>query len=346
MSGGQLVAQGGAVLSGNLGLSAGDEVLIVWDETVTPDLVEGLRSAAITAGMRPYVLTYQPLNFRPMAEFGLFAGSSLPPEGLPIPRGLETALRSCPVIAFATSDVDFLMFSPAFKQILAGGTRVVSLSYLTTESAIRLLPTHVDEVRALGALTARGGALMAAATEVRVTSPAGTDVTMRLGQYSGRTHNGLVAMGTRQSLPAGQVSRVPNDGTANGTVVIDRSIAANDFKALPEPVRFTVRDGSVTSIDGGLEAGKLRRWLEAHSDPRIFHLTELAFGTNHRCRLTGVAAPCEDTHTAGCVSFALGADVHIGGRTVAPAHIDMTMRDATLELDGNAVVKDGMLAFV
>lgn len=345
MSGSQLVAQGGAVLSGHLGLAAGDEVLIVWDETVTADLVEGLRSAAIAAGIRPYVFIYQPLNYRPMAQFGLFAGASLPPEGVPIPPGLEGALRSCPVIAFATSDLDFLMFSPAFKKILAGGTRVVSLSYLTTESAIRLLPTDVEEVRALGALTDRGGALMAAAREVRVTSPAGTDLTLRVGQYTGRTHNGLVAKGTRQSLPAGQVSRVPDDGSANGVVVIDRSIAANDFKALTEPVRFTVRDGYVTAVDGDLEAGKLGRWLAAHADREIFHLTELAFGTNHRCRLTGVAAPCEDTHQAGCVSFALGADVHIGGRTMAPAHIDMTMADATLTLDGTPVVKDGALAF-
>lgn len=38
-----------------------------------------------------------------------------------------------------------------------------------------------------------------------------------------------------------------------------------------------------------------------------------------------------------------GADVHIGGQTVAPAHIDMTMRDATLQLAGKVVVKDGAL---
>ncbi|MFN2521125.1 MAG: hypothetical protein ABR525_08780 [Candidatus Limnocylindria bacterium] len=345
MSASQLVAQAAAVLEGALTLRRGDEVLIVWDETVTADLVEALRCAAITSGIRPYVFTYQPLAYRPMAEFGLFAGASLPPGGVRIPAGLAGALASCPVIAFATSDLDFLMFAPPFKDILAGGTRVVSLSYLTTESAMRLLPGSLEEVEALRACTDEGGSLMAKAKKVCVTSPAGTDLVLELGDYTAKIHNGVVAKGARQSLPGGQVSRVPNDGTANGTIVIDRSIAANDFKQLGEPVRFIVEDGYVTKVEGDLEAAKLGRWLARHDDREIYHLTELAFGTNPRCRLSGVAAPCEDTHTTGCVSVALGADVHIGGRVMAPAHIDMTMRDATLELDAHAVVKDGALAF-
>ncbi len=343
MSGSQLVRQAAAVLEGSLRLGSGDEVLIVWDQTVTPDLVEALRAAASLRGIRAYQLTYEPLNYRPMAEFGLFAGASVPAGGLPVPPGLAAALRSCQALVLATSDLDLLMYSQAFHEAFAAGTRAISLSYLTTESALRLLPTSAAEAEELRLLTARGGRLLAAAREAHVTSAAGTDLRLRVGQYQGRTHDGLVRPGTRQTLPAGQVSRVPDDGSAEGVIVIDRSIAANDFRSLSEPVRFTVERGYVTSVDGGLEAQKLRRWLAAREHPEIYHVTELAFGTNSRCRLTGVAAPAEDTHTAGCVSFALGADVHCGGSTSAPAHIDMTMRAATLELDGHAVVADGAL---
>lgn len=346
MSASQLLAQAKAVLLGSLSLRQGDEVLIIWDETVSADLVEGLRCAAIYAGIRPYLFVYSPLSYRPMAELGLFASASLLPDGVALPPGLLTALRSCPAIVLATSDMEMMsMFSPAFREILAGGTRVAALAYLTTESAVRLLPDDLEEVISLSELTNRGAALLAGAREVRVTSPAGTDISLRVGQYKGKTSDGVIVPGQRQLLPAGQVTRVPDDGTASGTIVIDRSIAANDFKPLRDAVTFTVKDGYVTSIDGTLEAANLRHWLASQDNQEIYHLTELAFGTNSRCRLTGVAAPCEDTHTAGCVSFALGADVHIGGRTNAPAHIDMTMRDATLELDGMAIVKDGTLNY-
>jgi 2,5-dihydroxypyridine 5,6-dioxygenase len=347
MSANQLLAQARTVLLGNLSMGHGDEILIVWDETVSADLVEALRCAAILADIRPYLFVYSPLQYRPMAEVGLFAGASLLPDGTVMPPALGLALRSCPVVALVTSDMEMMsMFSPAFREILAGGTRVAALSYLTTESAIRLLPDGLEEVASLSELTNRGAALLAGGRDVRVTSPAGTDITLRVGQYKGRSSDGVIAPGQRQLLPAGQVTRVPNDGTANGTLVVDRSIAANDFRPLRDAVTFTVEDGYVTKIEGALEAANLRHWLASQDNHEIYHVTELAFGTNSRCRQAGVAAPCEDTHTAGCVSFALGADVHIGGSTRAPAHIDMTMRQATLELDGTALVKDGTLNYM
>lgn len=343
MSATRLVRQAAAILEGSLRLTPGDEVLVFWDETVTPDVVEALRAAAALRGIRAYVFTYEPLSYRPMAEFGLFAGSSRAADGIPVAPGLSAVLGSVRAMVFATSDLELLMFSREFQETLAGGARGVSLPYLTTESALRLLPASVDEVEDLRARTLRGGELLAAARRARVTSAAGTDLTLTLGQYEGRTHDGVALPGRRQTLPAGQVTRVPDDGSARGLLVIDRSIAANDYRRLPEPVRFTVVDGYVTGVDGGSEAARLRSWLAEQGDPEIYHLTELAFGTNPRCRLTGVAAPAEDTHTAGCVSFALGADVHIGGRTSAAAHVDMTMFSATLELDGDAVVREGVL---
>jgi 2,5-dihydroxypyridine 5,6-dioxygenase len=315
----------------------------VWDETVTADLVEAFRAAAALRGVRAYVFTYEGLSYHPMAEIGLFAGSSRADDGIRVPPGLAAVLRSVPAIVFATSDLELLMFSRAFREALSAGTRGVSLPYLTTESALRLLPESVEEVEALRARTASGGDMLSSARQIHVSSRAGTELTMSVGRYEGRTHDGVPAPGRRQTLPAGQVTRVPDDGSAHGVLVIDRSIAANDYRRLPEPVRFTVESGYVTAVEGGSEADRLRLWLAEQEDPEVYHLTELAFGTNQRCRLTGVAAPVEDTHTAGCVSFALGADVHIGGRTNAAAHIDMTMFSATLELDGRAIVRDGVL---
>jgi leucyl aminopeptidase (aminopeptidase T) len=125
--------------------------------------------------------------------------------------------------------------------------------------------------------------------------------------------------------------------------VIDRSVNAPHFTQLSGPIDLRVEDGVVVDISGGADAQELSRWLASLDDPHVYNLTELGIGTNRRCHLAGVAAPCEDTHTLGCVSFALGADVHLGGVVSAPCHVDMTMRAATLELDGRRLVDAGAL---
>ena len=73
----------------------------------------------------------------------------------------------------------------------------------------------------------------------------------------------------------------------------------------------------------------------------MYHITEIGLGTNSRCIRCGVAAPAEDTHAAGSVTFALGCDVHIGGSTRAPAHIDCTTAGGNLEVGGVEVVRGG-----
>jgi hypothetical protein len=333
VSSARLFAQARAVLQGNLELTPGDELVIVWDETVSADLIDALRHAAIACDIPVFVLTCEPRSYGPNPF-----GGAAPDRRQPMPAVLAGAMEGANAIALAAGGINV-------KPYLERGARACSLHYLTTEAALRLLPGSVEEVRELRERTERGKAIMERARRARVTSPAGTDFTCELGQYRGLTHNGVIAPGTRQILPAGQVTRVPNDRTLNGVVVVDRSIGGNDFKPLPEAVRFVVKDGYVTAVEGGAEADKVRRWLAGLDHPEIYHVTELAFGTNSRCRLTGVTAPSEDTHTAGCVSVALGADVHIGGSTVAPTHVDMTMFFGTLELDGEVVVRDGVLAY-
>jgi len=154
----------------------------------------------------------------------------------------------------------------------------------------------------------------------------------------------VVGSGQMLFLPAGNVARVPDEGSANGVLVIDRTVCANDYKELREPITIEVVAGNAVSITGGMEAKLLREFLKDQGDPRAYHLTELAVGTNPLCRLSGVGAPSEDTHVHGTVSFALGCDVHLGGTTPGPAHVDMTMRFPTLISDGTVVTDQGRLA--
>ncbi|MBI3966299.1 MAG: hypothetical protein HY329_11765, partial [Chloroflexi bacterium] len=120
MSVSRLMKQATVLLRDALRVRSGDEVLIVWDETVAGELVDACRYAATALGVRPYVFSYQPVAYRPMAEFGLFAGASLRPEGLVLPTGLGKALQSCQTLVFATSDLE-IMYARALREALGTG---------------------------------------------------------------------------------------------------------------------------------------------------------------------------------------------------------------------------------
>jgi 2,5-dihydroxypyridine 5,6-dioxygenase len=183
--------------------------------------------------------------------------------------------------------------------------------------------------------------------QVVVRSGRDSELTLTLGDHrvnvSTGVHGSGGGFGGLEVWPGGQVSVVPDAGTAHGTLTITRSVNAPEFRELSEPIKITVREGYATDIRGGGEADRLRRWLESLDDPEATHLTELGIGTNALCEFAGVSAPCEDTHAQGCISFALGADVHLGGLTRSRCHVDMATGGATYVADGTTLVEAGEL---
>ena len=58
-------------------------------------------------------------------------------------------------------------------------------------------------------------------------------------------------------MPAGEVFVAPLEGTANGTVIVDGSIA--NIGILEEPITITVKDGFADEIIGEAEANNTLR---------------------------------------------------------------------------------------
>jgi 2,5-dihydroxypyridine 5,6-dioxygenase len=259
------------------------------------------------------------------------------------PRPLVEAARASDAVVMASSDLEFL-FSKTIEDILSAGVRIVALPYLTEEGIVRMLPASGDEVQSLRETTERITRVFEKSHSAKVISDAGTDLTVNVGQYPILPHLGVAGKGKWTILPAGQITNIPNDKSAEGTLVIDRTIAANDYKEIGEPVKFTIKHGNVVNIEGGVEAEKLSRFLEDLKHENMYHLTEVAVGVNPKCKFSGIGAPAEDTHALGCVSLALGCDLHLGGSHSGPAHIDMTMRYPSITLDGNKpIVEEGRL---
>jgi 2,5-dihydroxypyridine 5,6-dioxygenase len=257
-------------------------------------------------------------------------------------------MEASDIIIILNSDMEIL-FDGNFLALLKGNRRIAWMPYLDEDSFLRLFPESTQEAMELHELTAKVGEIFAASREAIVQSDAGTDIRMSIGDYRINWGTGIFqegkGYGGLEIWPGGQVSTTPNSLTAQGHLVIDRSVNAPEFRELLDPIEFAVENGYVTKIEGGIEARRMERFLASLDDGgEAYHLTELGVGTNRRCKMAGVAGPTEDTHTLGCVSLALGADVHLGGETRGACHLDMTMRSATLKLDGRVVVERGQLA--
>lgn len=330
-----------------LGVREGETVTVADDQSLTPDTIDAFRFAAEAEGATVLVIAYRNARFIPLKEYCLMtrhAGTTtLQKEKDMFPAPLVEAVRNSDGVIMASSDLEFL-YSKTIEEILSKGVRMIALPYLTEEGIVRMLPSNAEEVRSLRETVERITDLFKKSNTARVFSDAGTDLTVKIGQYPILSHTGIGEKGKWTLLPAGQITNIPNDGSAEGTLVIDRTIAANDYKEINERVKFTIRNGNVVNVEGGVEAEKLRRFLESLNNRNMYHLTELAVGVNPKCKFSGIGAPAEDTHTVGCVSFAIGCDYHLGGSHTGPAHIDMTMRYPTITLDGGrSIVDNGKL---
>jgi len=193
--------------------------------------------------------------------------------------------------------------------------------------------------------TRRFATLLDEGSEVRITSPNGTDLR---GSIRGRVT--LPSYGVAEetfnhsSFPTGEAMLAPVEGTTNGVAVID--ISMGGVGRLQQPVKLVVKDGRIVDVQGGDEARAVRRLIE-RAGPGGDNFAEFGFGTNHKGRPTGNKN--EDKKIAGTAHVAIGNNYNFGGRAVpglggevkANIHLDSVISNVTVWIDGQLVVKDG-----
>jgi leucyl aminopeptidase (aminopeptidase T) len=208
------------------------------------------------------------------------------------------------------------------------GARVATLPGITEE----VFTTGLDaDYEAIAAHSADVREQVDGADEIRVTAPAGTDITFGIGDREFLSDTGIVhEPGIMSNLPAGEVFVSPE--TAEGTFVVDGTMRPHGLLEDGQELRFEVEDGLVTDISDDEIRETVENAAEEVGDA-AYNLAELGIGTN--VAVTDlVGSVLLDEKAGGTVHIAIGDDAGIGGDVDAPIHLDGIIREPTVRADG------------
>jgi leucyl aminopeptidase (aminopeptidase T) len=232
----------------------------------------------------------------------------------------------------------FIGSSLARRNATGRGVRYLAMPGVRMETFRPGGPLDVDFER-LRADAERVGRAWGSAREFRLTSRGGTDLRGSVEGRPGRVLHGMAREpGAYMAPPDIESGTAPVEGTASGTVVIDGDLLFMGEGPLADAVALHIKDGRMAGIEGP-ERARLTSMLERCADDRMANLAEVSVAFNPAGTICSV--PMETESARGTAHIALGNSIAYGGEVNAVAHLDCVMRDATLELDGRAVMIEG-----
>jgi leucyl aminopeptidase (aminopeptidase T) len=219
------------------------------------------------------------------------------------------------------------------RRATARGARVGYVTYDLREVDGEALRRVAEDTRRLAGL-------LGEASSARLTTTAGTELELALGDRPGTAlTNELALPGGWGALPDFfEAAVAPLEERTEGLVLVDGMSLVTGIA--DEPIQQRVEAGRVIDVRGGA-AEALRAYLAASgADADV--VCELGVGTND------VASPLliggfVDKRIAGTAHLGLGDNLGLGGASHAATHTDVLVRDAVLELDGRVVVAGGGL---
>src|ERR1700750_1806933 len=249
------------------------------------------------------------------------------------PRPVAAAMAAADVVLAPT--IQSISHTEARKIASEAGVRIGSLPGVTEEMLARLMSSDLEEIRRRSWAVATA---LNRATEARITCPHGSDLRIGLEERLAIADAGERGnRGAFGNLPCGEGFIAPVEGTTEGVLVVDGSIA--EVGLLDTPTALTVREGHLVEATGP-DGSQLLDLLTAHGEEAT-SVAELGIGTNEEATLNGNVL--EDEKILGTCHVAFGASAAIGGIVQVPVHLDCVVLEPTVELDGEAIVSGGEL---
>jgi 2,5-dihydroxypyridine 5,6-dioxygenase len=261
-------------------------------------------------------------------------------------KGLMEALK-CADLILTFQPPNFARWQ---KEARDAGARILSVIIAPDELARLQSPPGLKEA-VLYAAERWGNA-----HEIRLLNDAGTDLTWKRGEFKVKSQYGFAeSKGRVDQWGAGHITNYPDEGSANGTVVLQ----PGDFFILPyirlieQPVRLEVRDGFIRRVEGSVDAKAFTHWLDRNKkskdDLDPYAVSHLGFGLHPHAFwdhiiLHGNEPDRMDSSArvfSGNFLFSTGPNNDMGGKRDTKGHIDTPMIDCTVLLDNEMVLDHG-----
>jgi hypothetical protein len=187
------------------------------------------------------------------------------------------------------------------------------------------------------------------AGEVRVTTPAGTDVRFRVGDRpfnrqtgdasTANARKGRIRIDRHTELPAGVMRVAPIETSVNGVLILP---AARFDGVRATDVRLVIRDGAVVESSATSGADAVKAFLA--SAPGASRFREFALGFNPKLTIpAGEQALPYYGYGAGVVRLSLGDNNELGGNVRGGGIRWLFFPDATVLAGGESLVDRGRL---
>ncbi len=321
------------------GVKEGDVVAVLSETQSRPVLVELSELALLQIGARMFHvrLPTPPLEDPvPMRSTG----------STPAVQGIEqvvTALAGTSLVVDVT--VEGMLHAPELPAILEGGSRLLMISNEHPEILERCMPNPV-----LRPNIDLGMKMLSEAGTMRVTSDAGTDLSVDVTDAPGRGGAGYLDVGDKVGYwPAGLCLCFPKANTTNGTVVLDKGDVNLTFKRyLESPITLTFEDDFVTDIGGdGLDAELMREYYAAF-DRNAYAVSHVGWGMNPAARWDSLVMFDKDQINgtelrALAGSFLLSTGANEFANRFTRGHFDLPMRNCSVWLDDQQIIDKGAL---
>ena len=189
------------------------------------------------------------------------------------------------------------------------------------------------------------------AKAVRITSRAGTDLRLELAGRPGIVDAGKLAPGAEQEklfakrwfiLPGGNFSVAPRETSATGVIVAPKDQCK--FKPLLG-ARYEFTGGTLTRVTAEEGEACIQEQLGAYG-AGMKRIGSIAVGLNPELRVVEDGGNYRPYNAAGLVTVVLGDNTLFGGsnKVDGAVAIGLPLTNATVEVDGRVIVKDGKLA--
>jgi len=189
------------------------------------------------------------------------------------------------------------------------------------------------------------------AKSVRITSLSGTDLTLFPGNRKAFVNAGILGERAKESgafldrntsLPGGDVVVAPIENSANGKVMAPKD-NCRPYEYLTEAT-YVFKDGKMLSFNAKGNPDCFEQDYSAYGGDKD-RVASLQIGLNPALKVMEDGSDYRPADAAGMVFIGMGNNQLLGGSNKTEFAWVIPIVNASVEIDGKAVVKDGKLVF-